>query len=241
MSLKEEIEKLVILQNIDTEIKELTNYIENDIPLRIKQAREYLNEKKSSLKLFEEKVKELQLKKKNAELDLSSKEESIKKAQSQLYQLKTNKEYQAKLTEIASLKADLSVLEENILKIMELIDEAEKKLKEKKENIAKEEEKFRQQENQINKEKEATETKIEQLKNKRKIAVEQIDKTLLNKYEGFLKTRYGLAIVPVENGTCGGCRMSLTPQTINEIKMYKDLIICNSCIRILYLPEDVNA
>jgi hypothetical protein len=239
MNLKEEIRKIVQLQEIDTQIQNLANQKEVELPKNIENLRNELEEEKKKLSIFEEEVKKLQVKRKEKELELASKEENVKKAQSQLYQLKTNKEYQAKLSEITSLKADVSVLEEEIIKILDEIEESEKRFKEEKEKFSDKEKEFKEKEAKIKEEIKEIEIKIKNLQDKRNILIKDIDKNVLSKYEQLLKTRSGLAVVPVENENCGACHIRLTPQTINEIKMYKDLVFCENCVRMLYLPEDI--
>ncbi len=238
MNLKEEIRKLIALQEIDTLLFRLKYKKDIEKPQEIEKFKNIFLEKKSSLSSFQETVKQLQVKHKEKELELSSKEENIRKAQAQLYQLKTNKEYQAKLTEIASLKADVSLLEDDVIKILDEIEEAEKQLEEAKKEVEKEEQKFKEEEKKIKKEIEEIEIKIKELENKRKQLASQINENLLSTYEKLLKTRDGLAIVPVENENCGACHIKVTAQKINEIKMYKELIFCENCVRILYLKED---
>lgn len=239
MDLKEEIRKLVELQAIDYKIYLLKHKKDVDKPQELSNAKNIFEEKKGKLKSFEEKLKQLQLKRKERELDLSSKEENVRKAQGQLYQLKTNKEYQAKLTEIESLKADVSLLEEELIKILDEIDEAERNLNEEKKKLAEEQKIFLDQEAKIKNEIKAMEAEIKNLEDKRKITAEKIDKHVFSVYERSLRTRNGLAITPVENENCGACHIKVTAQKINEIKMYKDLVFCENCVRVLYIPEDI--
>jgi hypothetical protein len=239
MDLKEEVRKIVQLQEIDSQIYDLVQEKDIEIPEKLNKIKDEVKEKEKTLSVFEDKVKQLQLKRKDKELELASREENVKKAQSQLYQLKTNKEYQAKLSEIASLKADVSILEEEIIKILDEIEEAELELKNKKEKFLEDKKEYEEEERKIKDQIKEIEAKIKGLQDKRDLLIKNIDKNILSKYEQLLKTRSGLAIVPIENENCGACHMRLTPQTINEIKMYKDLILCENCVRILYLPEDI--
>ncbi len=238
MNLKEEIRKLIHLQEIDSKIHSLIHKQDVDIPSQLEELKNNFDKKKSMLSSFEEKVKQLQLKRKDKELDLSSKEENVKKAQTQLYQLKTNKEYQAKLTEINSLKADIFLIEEEIINLLDELEEAEKELKEAKRDLEEEEKKFRDREARLKEEKKSLEMEISNLRDKRKIITQSIDSKILSIYERLLKTRNGLVIASVDNQNCTACHMRVTPQTINEIKMYKDLVFCEMCVRILYIKED---
>ena len=63
-----------------------------------------------------------------------------------------------------------------------------------------------------------------------------IDARLLSQYERILKSREGLALVPVMNNACGGCHMGLPPQVVNETQQHEKWIVCESCARILYWP-----
>jgi predicted nucleic acid-binding Zn-ribbon protein len=240
MDLKEEIIKIVQLQEIDSRIYNLSQERDIKKPAQLETLRADFDQRKQILSAFEERIRAAQLKKKDKEIDLGSKEEGLRKAQAQLYQLKTNKEYQAKLAEIASLKADISAVEDGLLKILDEIESATKEFDSQKASLDQEEKKFKEQENSIQNEIKDMDAQIKSLEDKRKSFAGVVDKNTLSKYENLLKTRQGLAIVPVNNNNCGYCHMRVTHQTVNEIKMYKDLVFCGSCVRILYMPEDIN-
>jgi predicted nucleic acid-binding Zn-ribbon protein len=63
---------------------------------------------------------------------------------------------------------------------------------------------------------------------------------LASRYDAIRK-RGGLAIVALVNNTCSGCRMKLTPNKVNDIKKAKAMIVCDSCSRILYVPQEESA
>lgn len=239
MDLKGEIKKIVELQKIDSEIYQMQEKKDSQLPQELTSLKEVYEQKKQSFNAAEEKLKEIRLKKKDKEIDLASKEENVRKAQGQLYQLKTNKEYQAKLNEIESLKADISVVEEELLKIFDEAEAANKEQEIQKEKLNQEEKAFKESENKLNTRIKDLDARIKNLQEKRQRFINDIDKEILGKYEQLLKKRRGLAIVPVEAGNCGYCHMRVTHQKINEIKMFEDLAFCESCVRILYLPEDL--
>ncbi|MDD4955728.1 MAG: C4-type zinc ribbon domain-containing protein [Candidatus Omnitrophica bacterium] len=240
MALKDEIYKLVQLQNVDSQIYHLKSKKETEIPAALETLKNEFESRKKDFEVFSEKLKQLQVKKKEKELDLATKEENVKKSQGQLFQLKSNKEYHAKLTEIASLKADVSLLEEDVLKALDEIETADKKAKEEKEALAEEEKKYKETEAKLKSELADIDAKIKSLEENKVSVAKDIDKNVLNKYERLIKTRYGRAMAPVDASTenCGACNMKVTAQKINEIKMYDQLVFCESCVRILYLPED---
>ncbi|MBN2483871.1 MAG: hypothetical protein JXD21_06705 [Candidatus Omnitrophica bacterium] len=238
MNLKDELKKLVELQEIDSRIYSLQHQKDQDKPAQIEALRNAFEEKKRRLQSFEQELQQLQLKKKEKELDLASKEEGVRKAQGQLYQLKTNKEYHAKLSEIESLKADVSVIEEDILKVMEEIEQAQGRMNEAKGVLSGQEKEFKEVEVRLSREIKEIESEIAQHQTKRKVIAETVDRQILSRYEQLLQSRGGRAAAPVINENCGACHMRMTAQTINEIKMYDELKICSNCVRILYIQED---
>lgn len=238
MDLKDEINKLAQLQEFDSKIFNLSKQKDIEKPAQQQMLKEELEKKRNNLKKFEEKFRNLQLEKKDKELEFASKEEGMHKAQGQLYQLKTNKEYQSKLSEINSKKADVSVLEETVLKLIENLEKAEAELKELKDSLAGEEKKIMEEDAAIIEQLSRIKGEIDVLEGKKSILARDIDKSIFKVYEKLIVSRLGLAIAPLQNESCGACYMKASHQKINEIKMYKDLVFCGSCLRILYIPED---
>jgi len=239
MNLKKELRQLVQLQEIDTKIYKLQEDKDKALPIQLEKIKKEFEEMSKNFTTAEEKFKKLQLEKKDKELELATKEGELKKLQTQLYQLKSNKDYQAMLTTIGSNKADMLTIEEAILIIMESLEEATKECTEQKEALGQEEKSFKDQEVRLTESVKNAEIDISNLNNKRKVIAEGIDKKILSDYERLLVSRKGLALVPVKGNGCGACHMRLNHQKINEIKMLEHLAICESCVRILYIPEDI--
>ena len=238
LGLKEQISKLLDLQAVDSQIYALKE--EKGVkPQEIKALDELFAQKKEDLKLSEKKLQDLLSQRKAKELELASKEESAKKLQAQLYQLKTNKEYAAMLKEIEGVKADASLLEDEILGVFENIDKEKAAIDKEKVAFSKEEEKYKQEKNNIQTRIKEIEQQLNQLEAQRKNVALGVEPRILAQYERILQNREGLAIVRVNNSACQGCNMSLPPQVINMIKMYERIISCEVCQRILYLEEDI--
>lgn len=239
MDLKKEIRGLIELQKIDSKIYFLLQRKDTEIPQNIEKLKNNFEEKKSILTSFEEKLKSLQLKRSERELDLATQEEKMLKSQGQLYQLKTNKEYHAKMSEISFLKADVSVVEETILNIFEEIEEADKELANAKGKVAQEEKLYKENELKVKDELKTIEVEVSGLKGKRSILINDIRSNVLSIYEKVISAKGGVAIAAIDNENCGACYMKVTSQKVNEIKMYKDLVFCEMCTRILYTTEDL--
>ncbi len=237
VNLKNQLESLIKLQAVDKEIYSL-NLEKTAIPLKIKEAQACFEAKKQGLSNLENESLDLQKQKKDRELELGSNEENAKKLQGQLFQLKTNKDYQTMQQQIKGVKADSSVIEDKILQIMEQIDVVKSDIEKEKLKVQAEEKVFNEEKNKINERIKEIDDRLSQLDSQRKQNIPNIDPKLLVQYEKILNNREGLAIVEVKNNCCQGCNMSMPPQVINQIKMYGDIVICELCSRILYVEDN---
>ncbi|MFH1753982.1 MAG: C4-type zinc ribbon domain-containing protein [Candidatus Omnitrophota bacterium] len=234
MDITEQINLLIALQKIDTQIFDLERR-KREGPLKIQKLDEAFKERSEILKAAQENLKTLQVGLKDKENDLASKEEMIKKCQGQLYAIKTNKEYTTMQHEISGHGADKSVLEEEIIKIFDDVDAKKREIDEIKGVLKGEEGVLSQEKTKVNSETEEIEAKLVILSKERQEQAAKVDKSMLAKYERVLKGKDGLAMVSANRNACGGCNMNLPPQVINEIMMKKGLMFCESCARILYI------
>jgi len=236
INMEEQIKLLIELQGLDKEIFVREKVLASK-PDEIRKLDEIFKEKGAETKTADEELKKVQLAHKDKDIELSTKEEMIKKLEGQLYQVKTNKEYATMEHEINGVKADRSVLEEEIINLLDKIDETEKVKKEKHEYLKQEEKKIDDEKKRIDEESKKITAELNGLKEQRAKLAGKADATILSKYERILHNKDGLALVPARNDACQGCFLDLPPQVINEISMKKDLVFCESCARILYLEE----
>ena len=109
MGIQESLAILKRVQEIDREIYQIRQELLS-IPEAVRRLTEEFEAEKSHMAQLETKLKEIQLRQKKKEGELNEKESLIRKYDSQLSQVKTNKEYSALQQEIASLKADGSIV-----------------------------------------------------------------------------------------------------------------------------------
>lgn len=237
--LKTQINSLIKLQTIDTEIYAL-RYEKESKPEEIKTLETAFEEKKQHLSALEKIFLDLQKQRKDNELELASKEEVIKKLQTQLYSLKTNKEYQAMLNQIEDAKADASVIEDKILELLEGLDKTKNDVEQEKQKLQKEERIFIEQKKGTENRLKEIDDRLTQLETQRKQVLPEIDAKILIQYERILYNRDGLSIVNVKNNSCQGCNMFVPPQMINLIRMYERIVTCEVCNRILYIENETN-
>jgi len=71
------------------------------------------------------------------------------------------------------------------------------------------------------------------LKRKREQLVAAMDAGLRERYETMRKRKAGVAIAPVQNGTCSACHVTLPTGVVNTLRASTTLVVCPSCGRYL--------
>lgn len=229
----ESIQKLIDLQDVDNKIREqkaLLDKTKLDIPelerSAVKSQEEY--------DLLLQQIEENQKQRRQKERDLEVKEGGLKKYKGQLFQIKTNREYEAMLEEIAVVETGINLLEEDILRLMEEGDSSNEKSQEKKKQVDTEKEEFQKFLAEKQKETADMEKIIKDSEDQRPQLLEGLERNTVTEYEKLLETRQGKAVVTAKDGTCSGCFVSMRPQMFEEMKHNDKIYYCPSCSRFLY-------
>jgi len=228
-----DLERLVELQRLDSEIAEV-EAAAAAIPGVIRRIEEQLMKAKAALDAVTAETDRMMKLRRQQERELEEVTDQLKKRQSRLFEIKTNQEYSAVLKEIEGLKHKVSVLEEAILV---LLDQIEVELKAR----AEEEQRVRSSEAEALRDTQRKEAELRQLRGRlselqgaRKSRSKNVESSLLQQYLRLLKSRAGLAVAPVRDGSCEGCHVALTPQLYNEVRRNEEILTCERCGRILY-------
>jgi hypothetical protein len=190
--------------------------------------------KQAGLKAAEQAQKDLQVKQKEKETELLTKESNVKKYQAQQMQVKTNKEYAALTHEIGVLKADCGLYEDEILRLMDQIEGQKKAIESERRLLGEEEKKHKAALAAIDARLAEIEAELGGLREGRSKFVPSVEKPLLSQYEKILKKREGVAVAALAGESCGGCNTRITPQTVEELRQGEKMLTCESCGRILY-------
>ena len=233
MGTQEILDILKRAQEIDREIYRIRHEI-IAIPESIRELSEAYEAEKSHMAQLENQLKEVQLQQKKKEGELGEKETMIRKYNSQLTQVKTNKEYSALQQEIASLKADGSLLEDQILTILEQAEGVQKQVRQERERLTRAEKETQEEQKALNIRANELKTQIAGFEEKRIEIMKQVPPEARELYDKIIEKKEGLAVVPVLGEACGACRMEIRPQLLNETRLKESLVICENCSRILY-------
>lgn len=226
------------LQELDLQIRRIKENI-SEIPTKIAKWRGELAEREGKLEELKKGREQRIVARKEKELDLDSKQDNLKKYQAQLYMTKTNKEYSSLLHEIEEVKRVSSRLEDDILISMEEVEAQEESIQKKSNNLEEKRQETQKGEQEENAKSKELEERLEVTQAERNKLAQNVDSSLLSKYERIAKGKAGLAIVPVVDETCGGCHLQLPPQSIQIVKQGDKFTTCEGCARILYWEENV--
>ncbi len=231
------LETLKQLQEVDSELFRLRREQQHK-PLELERAKQVLAEEQAKAGAVEARLNATQVQRKEKELELSTAEARVKKLQMQLFQLKTNKEYSAMQHEIDIGKADSSLLEEEILHVLEKIDQIKHEHSQQLVRVNQQQAALAQEEVRIQQALQTIAQQMQQLEAKRATLTPLVEPASLALYERVLANRDGLALVPIVKESCGGCNMVQPPQVINEAHLKAKLATCDSCNRILYVDQN---
>ncbi|MGB2630726.1 MAG: C4-type zinc ribbon domain-containing protein [Candidatus Omnitrophota bacterium] len=233
---KGQLAKLIQLQEYDAEIYGLKAR-KGGIPVRIEGINSAIEKRKGNMNKADEDLKVFQVARSQKETEMGANEEKIKKHEGNLYQIKNNKEYQALLGEIKSIKADVSLQEEEIINLLDQIGNAKNKFEEEKKIFEEEKSKLNKEQEDIKAEEKRIVARLDELEPTRKQYAQDIDKNILDRYDRVLELRGGIALAKVNGEVCSECSMTLRPQIINEAKLKREPVFCENCSRILYVED----
>jgi predicted nucleic acid-binding Zn-ribbon protein len=231
--LSDYLERLVALQTIDLKIQEMERE-KKEIPRFITSLEEGL--KKEEEKFYEEKaeLEKLQKERRQKEKDLEEEVDRVKKAEARIYEIKTNKEYQAVLKEIENAKTLNRQREEEILEILERLEEGQQRISREEKELEEKRKEIQQEVGELRQKESSFEEEMADEVRRREEREKGIPPELLTKYRMLLDKRHGVAVARVIQGVCQACNMNLRPQLYIELQKQDSLILCPSCNRILF-------
>lgn len=233
MDFKEKIKLIVELQAKDINLDKLRSRADA-IPLEIEEKNSFVENLKGELEAAKKHLTQFQLDKKNRELELESKEQQIKKHNTELNSIKSNDAYRALLSEIEGCKKVKSGLENDILELMDMMEKEAVAIKENDKAVKEKENGFKAEIKTLESELSSVKADIQKFESERAGFAKNIPDDILSRYEYIRESRDGIAVVPMDGNNCGGCHIVLRPALINEVRKGQDVVVCDSCSRIIY-------
>ena len=232
-----QLQTLIDLQGLDGRIAGLESEAAR-LPRQIEALQAALAEAKKAVETIKAKVDSTRKDLRTKEKDLEVANVKRQKLEAKLYEVKTNKEYSAVLLEIEEAKQEKAKIEEDILGLMEMQERLAVDIKDAEQRFKTREEQARQDEASVRKKLAAVEQELGVVRAERRTRAKELPAGMLASYDRILKARGGIAVVAVSSaGVCGGCRVGIRPQAVQELRAGTGLMICESCGRYLYWQE----
>jgi predicted nucleic acid-binding Zn-ribbon protein len=231
--LRAQLERLVALQIVDLKIQEMER-VKEEIPQRIASLEEEFRKEEESVQAERAELEKLQKERPQKEKDLEEEIDRVKKAEARVFEIKTNKEYQAVLKEIDNAKKLNRQREEEILGILERLEDMQNHLGKGEKSLEARRREYQRQVAELKQKAASFDEEMAGEVRQREEQEKAIPQDLLSKYHMLLEKRQGVAVAQVINGVCQACNMNLRPQLYIELQKQDTLIACPNCNRILF-------
>lgn len=229
----EEIARLMSLQAIDRELRELEGAL-SSIAGRVDQLKSESEAHQDELNRLQLEEEESAVTRRRLEKELAEGEARIRNKRMRLNQARNDKELQALGIEVDSLKENNQRLEAELLAVMEAAEARGPRLAELRTTVEEMLNELSVAEKEIASQVEDLKIAIAKQHTDRDLMARDIPSQLLQRYEMIFSKRAGLAVAEAKSGTCQGCRMRLPPQLYNELQKHLQIHFCPACQRILY-------
>ncbi len=235
----ETIEKLLILQDRDKQIRRVKSELDH-----IEPERQLLKAKsvgaQSGWDAAKLKVKTIESKRKDLELEVGAKKQLIDKYANQQLLTRKNEEYKALAHEIDGCKEGIVKIEDQEIELMEQTEAALKEVAAAAKLAAEAKKLLDDQVGLLNAREENLKKELAQLQANREELASAVDESSRGRYERLMKNKGDNAVVGVQHGVCGGCHMKLPVQILVTCQAQAELVPCNNCGRILYYTRDMD-
>ncbi len=228
-------ESLSKLHRIHRQLADLRDRLQRG-PRQIRVAEGTVKASEASLAQAKDNYKQAKMAADEKQLQLRQREARIKDLQGKLNTANNNKEYQLLKDQIAADEQGNSVLSDEILEVLERMDELQVAIKLAEDNLVKTKEELQKVRQRIDEQQQGLETDLARVSQELQAAEDLLPLDFKPEYLRMAKARGEDALAPVEAGTCGGCFQTLTPQTIDQLRLDRPLF-CKSCGRLLYVAE----
>lgn len=227
--------QLIQLQERDQRISKFQKELK-EIPLLQVRAKTRLAGDQASVEKASMACKEIEVKIKSLELDIQTRQNTIKRLQDQQFETRKNDEFTALGYEVKRYEADVSALEDQELGQMETLDAAKVVLKAAQAKLAETQGLVDEEIKALDERAIGVQARLADLLKEREELAAPVDSDARELYERMFAKKSD-AVVPVEHGVCGGCHVKVVSSITQSLRQDVAITQCDGCGRILYSVE----
>ena len=231
--MREEIARLMSLQAIDRELRDLEQTLAS-VAGRVEQLRLEAENQQAELDRLTSEEHQSASMRRQLEKELAEGEARIRNKRMRLNQVRNDKELQALAHEVEVQKEANQRFEAELLVLMEASESRTASIAELTPSVERLLAELSAAAKEIAAQVEDLKISIAKQRLERDLMAGDLDRGLLQRYEMIFSRRNGLAVAEARGGTCQGCRMRLPPQLYNQIQRHDSIRFCPNCQRILY-------
>jgi predicted nucleic acid-binding Zn-ribbon protein len=240
------VESLLNLYRVDVQVRGLRS--------RLTTAERHLSAQTKQLNDLQQQRQELQTRRRhlqatiaNLEVETKAIDERLEKLRNELNSASTNKQYSALLAELNTVKAQRTGVEDRTLQDLEQLDKIEEQLKALEAQITEKTKLRDHAQAQLDERRHDVGHRLSELETERQAAAAVIPVQTLSIFEHLAEDYEGEAMAPLEEVdrrhreyACGACNMHVPFEQVAMLTSKTDALVrCPSCIRILYMQEEM--
>lgn len=232
----EQIKLLISLQKVDNEIHGIRQDLEA-APQELESLRARLVDAAGQHSRQQDKMAHLKDQEKRLGLEIEDDSAKIKKSKNKLMTVGNSKEYHAMMREMDSLERNNNHREEEKTALTEEIGRQTSLLAEVEALHTNLQAELATCEASLQERVSAGETALDALMQKRQEAGKHVPVPVFARYEFIRERLPHPVIVPVKQGICSGCNISIPPQNYIELQKAAQILSCPNCQRLMYWDE----
>jgi uncharacterized protein len=237
--MRPELETILRVQTLDLRIAEFEKEIAA-LPRHIAEIEKALEVHNRRLEADRAALAANQRDRKRIEDDNKVQEQKISKLRDQMMQAKTNEQYRAFQHEIDYCQNEIRKGEDRILDLMSEAEALEGNVKRAETSLRKEREDVEREKSRARDRSAEDERFLREAKTERAELFGRLSDRVKKAYDRIRKKWKGVAVADATDGRCSACNISLRPQYYQDLKTSDQLMLCESCGRILYYKPPVN-
>jgi predicted nucleic acid-binding Zn-ribbon protein len=238
VTIAQKLDALYQLQKIDSEIDRIRT-VRGELPLEVQDLEDELQGLETRLNKLQDEVKELEqdaVDRKNAIKDAES---AIAKYKEQQNNVRNNREYESLEKEIEFQGLEIKLHEKRIKESKFALTNKAQVLEDTKIKFDLRKGDLETKKAELSEIVSETQKEEDVLIEKSDAAKKNIEERLLTAYTRLrTNAKNGLAVVPVDRDSCGGCFNKIPPQRQLDIQTRRKIIVCEHCGRILVPTEE---
>jgi len=223
------------LHELHIRLQDINKQLEHG-PRQVKARQQILNKKQAEIDDLKAELKQTRVLADQKNLQLKTNESKIEQLRAKLNQAQSNREFDVIRSQIDADTMANSVLEDEILEVLEKVDQIQLKSKKLDEEIEASAAEVRRMAQEVESAAPNLRAQVAEIEGSLREAEKILPHSALETYRRLVNAHGAGALATVENNACGCCFEILSPNFLVELNTGK-FLFCRSCGRLLYRPE----